>query len=283
MLPYQRFVPEMTYPRPPIPPCTATLTPQNYPCPSPANYQEKSPASYFLPTHITPVGPPSIPYLANPSQYGYPFPSSFPSSLFPPQNVGVQVDRRPSYAGASVIGIDDSPQKNYGFLNQGPILNNNVYNVNYAQTPIPVAMATQKIIPAPKYTCETCGKSFQKSSNLRGHMRIHSAKRPYKCPICSKTFARSHDQKRHYLVHGGEKRFKCGGYLKNGKKWGCGRMFARSDALSRHLRTESGSLCVKALEDEAKEERARSELTKEHYVPNSKPFPQYLPFQNALH
>lgn len=85
-------------------------------------------------------------------------------------------------------------------------------------------------------------------------MKTHSDEKPFKCSSCHKTFARSHDKKRHELLHGGQKNFKCEGFLKNGvTRWGCGKKFARSDALSRHFRTETGWLCIKPLMDEAKE------------------------------
>lgn len=103
------------------------------------------------------------------------------------------------------------------------------------------------------YPCNVCNKVFQKPYNLKSHMKTHSNEKPYSCSVCSKTFARSHDKRRHELLHGGEKTFKCEGFLKNGtSKWGCGKRFARADALSRHFRTETGWLCIKPLMDEAK-------------------------------
>lgn len=105
-----------------------------------------------------------------------------------------------------------------------------------------------------EYLCPKCSKSFQKPFNLKSHMKTHSSERPFKCLVCPKTFARSHDRKRHELLHEGVKNFKCEGLLKNGvTRWGCGKKFARSDALARHFRTETGWLCIKPLMDEAKE------------------------------
>ncbi|CUM46395.1 uncharacterized protein AC631_03106 [Debaryomyces fabryi] len=104
------------------------------------------------------------------------------------------------------------------------------------------------------YPCNQCSKVFQKPYNLKSHMKTHSNEKPFKCSVCDKTFARSHDKKRHELLHAGEKNFKCEGFLKDGTtKWGCGKKFARSDALSRHFRTETGWLCIKPLMDEANE------------------------------
>ncbi|ABN67860.2 calcineurin responsive zinc-finger, partial [Scheffersomyces stipitis CBS 6054] len=103
------------------------------------------------------------------------------------------------------------------------------------------------------YPCEVCDKVFLKPYNLKSHMKTHSSDKPFKCSHCFKTFARSHDKKRHELLHNGVKNFKCEGYLQDGvTKWGCGKKFARSDALSRHFRTETGWLCIRPLMDEAK-------------------------------
>lgn len=128
---------------------------------------------------------------------------------------------------------------------------------------------------ASKHVCSTCGKSFQKPYNLKSHLKTHSSDRPFKCSVCPKTFARSHDRKRHEQLHEGVKNFKCEGFLKNGStKWGCGKMFARSDALARHFRTETGWLCIKPLMDEAKELDHNGKLNAEH--------PSYFQHQIAL-
>lgn len=114
--------------------------------------------------------------------------------------------------------------------------------------------ADMKHLSVLKHTCDKCGKLFQKPYNLKSHMKTHSTERPYQCLVCSKTFARLHDRKRHELLHEGVKNFKCEGFLKDGStKWGCGKKFARLDALARHFRTETGWLCIKPLMDEAKE------------------------------
>lgn len=113
----------------------------------------------------------------------------------------------------------------------------------------------QKIVDTTQsFPCSQCSKIFQKPYNLKSHMKTHSDEKPFKCSVCDKTFARSHDKKRHESLHVGEKNFKCEGFLKDGTtKWGCGKKFARSDALSRHFRTETGWLCIKPLMDEANE------------------------------
>ncbi|CAI6727742.1 AIF_HP2_G0044660.mRNA.1.CDS.1 [Saccharomyces cerevisiae] len=55
------------------------------------------------------------------------------------------------------------------------------------------------------------------------------------------------------------KRYVCGGKLKDGKPWGCGKKFARSDALGRHFKTESGRRCITPLYEEARQEKSGQE------------------------
>lgn len=124
-------------------------------------------------------------------------------------------------------------------------------------------------------------------------MKTHSDEKPYQCKVCDRKFARSHDKKRHESLHGGEKNFKCEGYLKEGHtKWGCGKTFARSDALLRHFRTETGWLCIKPLMDEAKESENRESTVnaalQQHGIapigmsaPPQKSQQSYIPFPNA--
>ncbi|GAB7361478.1 hypothetical protein MBLNU230_g1534t1 [Neophaeotheca triangularis] len=113
--------------------------------------------------------------------------------------------------------------------------------------------ATQKH-PA-TFQCTLCPKRFTRAYNLRSHLRTHTDERPFVCTVCGKAFARQHDRKRHEGLHSGEKRFVCRGTLKSGPQWGCGRRFARADALGRHFRSEAGRVCIKPLLDEEAAER----------------------------
>lgn len=104
------------------------------------------------------------------------------------------------------------------------------------------------------FQCNLCPKRFTRAYNLRSHLRTHTDERPFVCSVCGKAFARQHDRKRHEGLHTGEKKFVCRGELKDGSKWGCGRRFARADALGRHFRSEAGRVCIKPLlEEEAAE------------------------------
>ncbi|KAF2142630.1 uncharacterized protein K452DRAFT_226407 [Aplosporella prunicola CBS 121167] len=104
------------------------------------------------------------------------------------------------------------------------------------------------------FQCSLCPKRFTRAYNLRSHLRTHTDERPFVCSVCGKAFARQHDRKRHEGLHSGEKKFVCRGVLKDGNGWGCGRRFARADALGRHFRSEAGRVCIRPLlEEEAAE------------------------------
>lgn len=109
------------------------------------------------------------------------------------------------------------------------------------------------------FQCHLCPKKFTRAYNLRSHLRTHTDERPFVCTICGKAFARQHDRKRHEGLHSGEKKFVCRGTLKAGGNWGCGRRFARADALGRHFRSEAGRVCIRPLLDEEMAERERQQ------------------------
>ncbi|CAD6505856.1 BgTH12-01343 [Blumeria graminis f. sp. triticale] len=108
------------------------------------------------------------------------------------------------------------------------------------------------------FQCSLCPKKFTRAYNLRSHLRTHTDERPFICTVCSKAFARQHDRKRHEGLHSGEKKFICKGDLKQGGQWGCGRRFARADALGRHFRSEAGRICINLLLEEESQERLRA-------------------------
>ncbi|KAI9375404.1 hypothetical protein BJX61DRAFT_531607 [Aspergillus egyptiacus] len=129
------------------------------------------------------------------------------------------------------------------------------------------------------FQCHLCPKRFTRAYNLRSHLRTHTDERPFVCTVCGKAFARQHDRKRHEGLHSGEKKFVCRGDLSRGGQWGCGRRFARADALGRHFRSEAGRICIKPLLDEESQERERTLMNQQQQHLQPVPQPLMVPGQ----
>lgn len=96
----------------------------------------------------------------------------------------------------------------------------------------------------PSFNCAQCPKKYTRSSTLREHARTHTNERPFLCTVCKKTFVRLKDRNRHENLHSGEKKFVCKGDFDSPESaWGCGRKFAREDALVAHFRNRLGVAC----------------------------------------
>ncbi|KAM3420878.1 hypothetical protein BST61_g4114 [Cercospora zeina] len=134
------------------------------------------------------------------------------------------------------------------------------------------------------FQCNLCPKRFTRAYNLRSHLRTHTDERPFVCTVCGKAFARQHDRKRHEGLHTGEKKFVCRGTLQNSSLWGCGRRFARADALGRHFRSEAGRVCIKPLLDEEAAERQKAFMEEQQaaQVPQGLVAPQPMMAQPEL-
>ncbi|KAH5069805.1 hypothetical protein HBH95_185230 [Parastagonospora nodorum] len=145
------------------------------------------------------------------------------------------------------------------------------------------------------FQCSLCPKRFTRAYNLRSHLRTHTDERPFVCSVCGKAFARQHDRKRHEGLHSGEKKFVCRGNLKDGNHWGCGRRFARADALGRHFRSEAGRVCIRPLLEEEAQEKGGwdgqqqmangtgmfQQMPAQNYGPGMMPQPGFEPFPQA--
>ncbi|KAM7314517.1 hypothetical protein ISCGN_004301 [Ixodes scapularis] len=59
------------------------------------------------------------------------------------------------------------------------------------------------------HACEVCGKAFSTSSSLNTHRRIHSGEKPHQCPVCGKRFTASSNLYYHRMTHSKEKPHKC--------------------------------------------------------------------------
>ena len=75
------------------------------------------------------------------------------------------------------------------------------------------------------FTCDTCGKSFVQSSVLTAHKRIHTSVKPFTCDSCGKSFIASSALKIHKTTHTDARPYACAS---------CGKSFKRSDILAKH-------------------------------------------------
>ncbi|RHZ55206.1 putative C2H2 transcription factor Crz1 [Aspergillus thermomutatus] len=199
-----------------------------------------------------------------------PLAPSTPRSLSPFDSLGRPLQSNPS-------SRDPSPSRSNRRLSTSSIDSRNyILGLADPQRPGGSPNDSKRVQKHPAtFQCNLCPKRFTRAYNLRSHLRTHTDERPFVCTVCGKAFARQHDRKRHEGLHSGEKKFVCQGELSRGGQWGCGRRFARADALGRHFRSEAGRICIKPLLDEESQERERS-LMDQQQQQHLQPLPQQV-------
>ncbi|KAJ5785633.1 Zinc finger C2H2 [Penicillium pulvis] len=179
---------------------------------------------------------------------------------------------------------DASPSRSNRRLSTSSIESRNyILDLADPQRPGAVSGDSKRVQKHPAtFQCTLCPKRFTRAYNLRSHLRTHTDERPFVCTVCGKAFARQHDRKRHEGLHSGEKKFVCRGDLSRGGNWGCGRRFARADALGRHFRSEAGRVCIKPLLDEESLERERVLLEHQQQQQQQQPSGHLQPVPQPL-
>ena len=89
-----------------------------------------------------------------------------------------------------------------------------------------------------RFRCDKCIKAYTRKANLLDHIQSAHLDAPVKLPCakCKKTFLRKSDRDRHERLQHGEHKHVCGERPEH-RGSGCGKAFARLDALNEHRRT----------------------------------------------
>ncbi|XP_013884873.1 zinc finger protein 568, partial [Austrofundulus limnaeus] len=81
------------------------------------------------------------------------------------------------------------------------------------------------------FSCDDCGKIFNRKTNLNRHTRIHTGQKPFSCYFCGRRFSDKANFNRHVTIHTGQKPFSCDV---------CGHRFSLESELNSHVIIHTG-------------------------------------------
>ena len=88
------------------------------------------------------------------------------------------------------------------------------FQITKIETDMPIENETSRELSAKQtkekpFECTFCHMSFQESSSLKSHVRIHTGEVPFGCITCHKRYKTKGELKQHERIHTGEMHFEC--------------------------------------------------------------------------
>lgn len=170
--------------------------------------------------------------------------------------------------------VDKYQEDNHGEISLPQILNDSINSIKLnksskSESGLDFDKNKTPLIPC-SFPCLICNKKFTKLKNLKKHVKLHSAEKPYKCSKCEMSYSRSDHLRRHETSHSDNaKPFHCEF---------CIQRFSTRDHLKRHINNihnpEKGKFiyeCGKCGESFNKKHKVSKHICKSHSeIENSK-------------